>query len=184
MSLWNSEFSDISEYCRVYRMTPQSLLKAGARKIIEEDILEKKADLQTIQSWEEINNGLSEPIDDLVEMIEEDRRGWICISFSHNQYRILPPSSALFCCWFGYLLSGRGLGWWTRWTKIQHSLIWTLVLCLRGWGWLIVNVKSRPDPVTIGAEQFIDEMEARIDRYLRSNGPGRSRKNNKTGECP
>ena len=56
-------------------MTPQSLLKAGARKLIEEDILEKKADLQTIQSWEEINNGLSEPIDDLVEMIEEDRRG-------------------------------------------------------------------------------------------------------------
>jgi len=26
-------------------MTPQSLLKAGARKLIEEDILERKADL-------------------------------------------------------------------------------------------------------------------------------------------
>ncbi|MCD6580712.1 MAG: hypothetical protein J7K90_02820 [Desulfuromusa sp.] len=74
ITLEDSEFSDINEYCRVYRMTPQSLLKAGARKLIEEDILERKADLQTIQSWEEINNGFSEPIDDLVEMIEADRQ--------------------------------------------------------------------------------------------------------------
>lgn len=74
ITLEDSEFSDINEYCRVYRMTPQSLLKAGARQLIEEDILERKADLQTIQSWEEINSGFSEPIDDLVEMIEADRR--------------------------------------------------------------------------------------------------------------
>jgi len=45
VTLEDSECSDINEYCRVYRMTPQSLLKAGARKLIEEDILERKADL-------------------------------------------------------------------------------------------------------------------------------------------
>ena len=74
VTLEDSEFCDINEYCRVYRMTPQSLLKAGARKLIEEDILERKADLQTIQSWQEISNGFSESIDDLVEMIEADRQ--------------------------------------------------------------------------------------------------------------
>jgi hypothetical protein len=75
VTMEDSEFSDINEYCRVYRMTPQSLLKAGAKKLIEEDMLERKADLQTIQSWQEINNGCSEPIDDLVAMIEADRQG-------------------------------------------------------------------------------------------------------------
>ncbi|MCD6526740.1 MAG: hypothetical protein J7K75_07110 [Desulfuromonas sp.] len=73
VSLEDSEFNDISEYCRVHGMTPQGLLKAGARKFIEEDILERKADMQIIQSWKEIRNGLIEPIDDLLEMIEADR---------------------------------------------------------------------------------------------------------------
>ena len=49
--------------------------KRNQINVILEDILERKADLQTIQSWEEIHNGLSEPIDDLVEMIEADRQG-------------------------------------------------------------------------------------------------------------
>ena len=73
VTLEDSEFSDINEYCRVHGLTPQGLLKAGARKFIEEDILERKADMQTIQSWKEINAGLSKPIDDLLEMIEIDR---------------------------------------------------------------------------------------------------------------
>ncbi len=73
VTLEDSEFSDINEYCRIHGMTPQGLLKAGARKFIEADILERKADMQTIQSWKEIKDGLSEPIDDLLEMIETDR---------------------------------------------------------------------------------------------------------------
>lgn len=68
-----SEMENINEYCRVHGMTPQGLLKTGAQRLIDEDILEGKADLMTIRSWREICGGLSEPIDDLLEMIEEDR---------------------------------------------------------------------------------------------------------------
>lgn len=73
ITLEDSEFSDINEYCRVHRTNPQGLLRAGARRLIEEDILECKADMQTIRSWKEVEAGLSEPIDDLLEMIEADR---------------------------------------------------------------------------------------------------------------
>jgi len=73
VTLEDSEFNDINEFCRTHGMTPQGLLKAGARKFIEEDIAERKADMQIIQSWKEIKAGLSEPIDDLLEMIEADR---------------------------------------------------------------------------------------------------------------
>jgi len=50
----------------------QWLFKAGARKLIEEDMLKRRADLKTLKAWQEVNDGLSEPIDDLLEMIEED----------------------------------------------------------------------------------------------------------------
>lgn len=73
ITLEDYELSDINEYCRIHGMTPQGLLKAGARKFIEADILERKADMQTIRSWKEIKEDLSEPIDDLLEMIEADR---------------------------------------------------------------------------------------------------------------
>ncbi|MEA3362107.1 MAG: hypothetical protein U9Q61_02355 [Thermodesulfobacteriota bacterium] len=72
VTLEDFELSDINEFCRVHGMTPQGLMKAGARKFIEEDILERKADMQTIESWKEIEAGFSEPIDDLLEMIEDD----------------------------------------------------------------------------------------------------------------
>ncbi len=74
VSLEDSEFGNINEYCRVHGITPQGLFKAGAQRLIDEDILERKADIMTIRSWREIGEGLSEPIDDLLEMIEEDRR--------------------------------------------------------------------------------------------------------------
>jgi hypothetical protein len=76
---WNinstdEEAANIEEYCRVHERTPQWLFKAGAMRIIEEDIRERKADLMTIQSWKEINDGRSIPVDDQLEMIAEDRR--------------------------------------------------------------------------------------------------------------
>jgi hypothetical protein len=74
VTLEDSEFETINEYCRVHDRTPQWLLKVGAQKIIEEDFLEHKADIMTLQSWREIQGGLSEPIDDLLEMIIEDKR--------------------------------------------------------------------------------------------------------------
>lgn len=73
VTLEDSELSDINEFFRVHGMTPQGLLKAGARKFIEEDILGRKADMQTIKSWKEIERGLSKPIDDLLEIIEAGR---------------------------------------------------------------------------------------------------------------
>jgi hypothetical protein len=74
VSLEDSEIGNINEYCRAYGITPQGLFKAGAQRLIDEDILERKADIMTLRSWREIGEGLSEPIDDLLEMIEEDRR--------------------------------------------------------------------------------------------------------------
>ena len=68
------ELHNVSEYCRVHGMTPQSLFKAGAQRLIKEDILARRADLMTLQSWNEIQKGLAEPIDDLLEMIGEDGR--------------------------------------------------------------------------------------------------------------
>ena len=69
-----TEIGNINEYCRVHDRTPQWLFKAGAQKIIKEDVLERKADIMTLQSWREIQSGLSEPIDDLLDMIREDRQ--------------------------------------------------------------------------------------------------------------
>lgn len=68
------ELHNVNEYCRVHGMTPQALFKSGAQRLINEDILERRADLMTLQSWNEIQKGLAEPIDDLLEMIEEDGR--------------------------------------------------------------------------------------------------------------
>lgn len=73
VTLEGSEIENINEYCRVHDRTPQWLFKAGAQKIIEEDYLERKADIMTLQSWREIQSGLSEPIDELLDMINEDR---------------------------------------------------------------------------------------------------------------
>jgi len=65
---------NVNEYCRVHGVTPQELFKTGAQRIIDEDILERNADMMTIRSLREISEGLAKPIDDLLEMIEEDRR--------------------------------------------------------------------------------------------------------------
>lgn len=74
ITLENDELERINEYCRVNDRTPQWLYKTGAQKMIDEDIRERKADLMTIQSWRELNHGLSEPLDDLLEMIAEDKK--------------------------------------------------------------------------------------------------------------
>ena len=74
LNLEDSEYDLVTEYCRVHDRTPQWLYKTGALRIINEDIAERKADLMTIQSWREIQEGKSSSIDDLLEMIEEDRR--------------------------------------------------------------------------------------------------------------
>lgn len=74
LTLDDAEMNNVNEYCRVHGMTPQGFFKAGAHRLIQEDVLERKADLMTLESWREIGEGLSEPIDDLLKMIEEDRR--------------------------------------------------------------------------------------------------------------
>ncbi|PLX83013.1 MAG: hypothetical protein C0614_05835 [Desulfuromonas sp.] len=73
VTLDDLEMSNVNEYCRVHGMTPQGFFKAGARRLIQEDILEQRADLMTLQSWGEVEAGLSEPVDDLLQMIEDDR---------------------------------------------------------------------------------------------------------------
>ena len=74
LTLDDSEMNNINEYCRVHGMTPQALFKSGAQRLIQEDILERKADLMTLKSWKEVCEGNSQPIDDLLKMIEEDSR--------------------------------------------------------------------------------------------------------------
>lgn len=74
ITLEDLEFNNVNEYCRVHGMTPQGFFKAGAQRLIDEDILERKADLMTMRSLREIGEGRAEPIDDLLQMIEDDRR--------------------------------------------------------------------------------------------------------------
>lgn len=73
ITLDDVEMNNITEYCRFHGIAPQGLFKAGAQRLIVEDILERRADLMTMQAMGEVNAGLSEPIDDLLEMISEDR---------------------------------------------------------------------------------------------------------------
>lgn len=73
INLDDKEADLVNEYCRANDRTQQWLFKAGARKLIEEDMRERRADMMTIKSWQEIKSGLSEPIDDLLEMINEDK---------------------------------------------------------------------------------------------------------------
>ena len=75
LTLDDSEMNNVNEYCRVHGMTPQGLFKSGAQRLIQEDILERNADLMTLKSWKEVCEGRSEPIDDLLRMIEEDSKG-------------------------------------------------------------------------------------------------------------
>lgn len=70
ITLNDVEMHNVNEYCRVHGMTPQSFFKAGAERLIDEDILEQKADLMTLQAMREVRVGLSESIDDLLQMIE------------------------------------------------------------------------------------------------------------------
>lgn len=72
VTLDDDEAKLVNEYCRVNDRTQQWLFKAGARRLIEEDMLERQADLKTLKAWQEVQEGLSEPIDDLLEMIKED----------------------------------------------------------------------------------------------------------------
>ena len=74
ITLDEAELHIVSEYCRVHNMTPQAFYKAGEQRLITEDLLERKADLMTLQSLEEIRDGLAAPIDDLLQMIDEDRK--------------------------------------------------------------------------------------------------------------
>ena len=74
ITLDDAELHNVSEYCRVHNMTPQAFYKAGGQKLITEDLLERKADLMTLQSLEEIRDGRATPIDDLLQMIDEDKK--------------------------------------------------------------------------------------------------------------
>jgi hypothetical protein len=74
ITLDDTEMHNVSEYCRVHNMTPQAFYKAGGKKLINDDHLERNADLMTLQSLEDIKNGHFAPIDDLLQMIDEDRR--------------------------------------------------------------------------------------------------------------
>ena len=74
ITLDETDMHNVNEYCRVHGMTPQGFFKAGVQRLIDEDILEQKADLMTMQAMREVRAGLSAPIDDLLEMIEEDKK--------------------------------------------------------------------------------------------------------------
>ena len=74
ITLDDAEMHNVSEYCRVHNMTPQGFFKSGGQKLIRDDLLERNADLMTLQSLEEIKDGRSTPIDDLLQMIDEDQR--------------------------------------------------------------------------------------------------------------
>lgn len=74
LTLDDAEMQNINEYCRTHGMTPQSFLKTGAQRLIQEDLLEHQADLMTMKALRDVDEGLSEPVDDLLEMIEEDKR--------------------------------------------------------------------------------------------------------------
>ena len=73
ITLDDAEMHNVSEYCRVHNMTPQAFYKSGGKKLINDDLLERKADLMTLQSLEDIKGGRFAPIDDLLQMIDEDR---------------------------------------------------------------------------------------------------------------
>ena len=85
ITLEGSAAQNVNEYCRVHGITPQELFKAGAQRLIEEDILERNADFVMIRSLQEMRDGLAEPIDDLLEMIEDDRRLGDDINLSTHQ---------------------------------------------------------------------------------------------------
>ena len=73
VALEESEAELFNEYCAVHDRTPQWLFKAGARRIIDEDILERKADLMTMQSMREIEGGLAKPVNGLLARINQDK---------------------------------------------------------------------------------------------------------------
>ena len=74
ITLDDTEMHNVSEYCRVHNMTPQGFFKSGGQKLISDDLLERNADLMTLQSLEEIKDGRSTSIDDLLQMVDEDKR--------------------------------------------------------------------------------------------------------------
>ena len=47
----DAEMKNILEYCRVHGISQQGLLRAGVNRLIKEDILERNADLRTLQAW-------------------------------------------------------------------------------------------------------------------------------------
>lgn len=73
ITLSDAEMHNVNEYCRVHGMVPKSFFKAGAERLIDKDILEQKADLMALQAMREVRDGLSEPIDDLLQMFEQVR---------------------------------------------------------------------------------------------------------------
>ncbi len=74
ITLDDTEMHNVSEYCRVHNMTPQTFYKSGGKKLINEDLFERNADMMTLQSLEDIKKGRIAPIDDLLQTIDEDRR--------------------------------------------------------------------------------------------------------------
>jgi hypothetical protein len=68
-----AEMHNVSEYCRVHNMTPQAFFKAGGQMLIDRELLERKADLMTLQSLQEIREGRTTPVDDLLQMLDEDK---------------------------------------------------------------------------------------------------------------
>jgi hypothetical protein len=70
----DAEMKNILEYCRVHGISQQGLLKAGVNRLIKEDLLERNADFRTLQAWRDIREGRTEPIGDLLDLIDEDIR--------------------------------------------------------------------------------------------------------------
>jgi hypothetical protein len=82
----DAELKNILEYCRVHGLSTQGMLKAGVNRLIMEDVLERNADLRTLQAWREMRDGLAKPIDDLLDMIDEDEKiGNEMLATKHGQ---------------------------------------------------------------------------------------------------
>ncbi|HBA88851.1 MAG TPA: hypothetical protein DCZ75_12970 [Geobacter sp.] len=74
VNLEEFEAFNINEYCKAHNMTPQTLFKVGAQKLIEEDILQREIDAMTLQSWFDMKEGRVAPIDDILELLKEDEQ--------------------------------------------------------------------------------------------------------------
>jgi hypothetical protein len=75
---WNvnvtaDEAEEIENFCKENDRAPQWLFKAGAMQIINEYSAERRADMLSALALQEVLDGKSEPLDDLLAEMAADR---------------------------------------------------------------------------------------------------------------